>query len=221
MKKSLIETLFKKIRYLLFDYVGQHFRADTTKQFSDKSFALFEKIAVHFELLSTAYISLYEEIVQKEIKLAKITHEDRILIIGGGTIPVTPTIIASQVKSEIVAIDNDIRAVKCSRLFINRHSQQHNILIELASGETYPIRDFDVIIVVYGIKNARDVLEHLSEHIGKDTRVLFRTTYLSDKQSIIENIDLSTLFSIKTHFRSASLGQVDSFLLAKKRLRPT
>ena len=204
------------LRYLIFDYIGKRFKVDSTKYFMDKFFVFFEKIAINFDVLSSVYLSIYEEIVRNEIDIAKITCKDRILVIGGGTLPITPVLYAKHTMAYIVSIDKDPRAVKYSKRFIKNNDMQSNISIELAEGEEYPINDFTLIVVVYGIRNAKNVLTYLSKKLDESIRLLFRTTYDYEKKSIIEDFELSEFFTVNTHIHSGSLGQVDTFLLTKK-----
>jgi precorrin-6B methylase 2 len=182
----------------------------------DKFFILYEKIAVNFNILSSVYLTLYEDIVKNEILIANITEKDKILVIGGGTLPVTPALLVQNTNANIVSIDKDPEAVKYSKKFVENQKMNDKITVKLAHGEKFSINHYDVIIAVYGIRNASTVLQYLAENINQNTRLLFRTTYDIHTKSNIENIDLAELFDIVTHIRSAQLGQVDTFLLRKK-----
>jgi precorrin-6B methylase 2 len=216
MKKSLIEKIMYSIRFLIFDYIGKRFQVDSTKHYMDKIFILFEKIAINFDVLSSVYLSLYAEIVANEIELAQITDNDTILVIGGGTLPVTPVLYTRYTKASIVSIDKDPQAIRYSKKFISNQDLNSQITIKNGKGELFSIKDFSVIVVVYGIRGAYDVLRHLSENMHHETRILFRTTYDYTNESIIEDFELKSLFTVKKHIRSATLGQVDTFLLSKK-----
>ena len=219
MHNNLTAKTVFGLRFLIFDYIGKRFQVDITKQYMDKLFVLFEKIAINFEALSSAYLSIYEQIVKNEVDLAQITTNDQILVIGGGTLPITPVLYAKHTQATIVSIDKDPQAVKYSKKFIAHHTLNNKITITLAQGENYPVEGFSVIVVVYGIKNTPAVLQYLSKNMDNTKRLLFRTTYDQDNKAIIEDIDLSALFDVKTHIRSASLGQVDTFLLTKKTVK--
>jgi precorrin-6B methylase 2 len=216
MKNTIIAKSMYGLRYLIFDYIGKRFKIDTTKHYMDKFFIIFEKIAINFDVLSSVYLSIYEEIVSNEIDLAQITHKDKILVIGGGTLPITPVLYARHTNALIVSIDKDPQAIKYSQKYIKNQGLQPNISIESAYGEEFPINDFTLIVVVYGIRNAKNVLTYISSKMDDSARLLFRTTYDYEKKSIIEDFELSDIFTINTHIRSASLGQVDTFLLTKK-----
>ena len=56
MKNKIITKILGGIRFLIFDYIGVHFRVDSTKHFMDKFFILYEKIAVNFNILSLSIL---------------------------------------------------------------------------------------------------------------------------------------------------------------------
>ena len=89
-------------------------------------------------------------------------------------------------------------------------------MLEHNDGLFYPIERFDAIFVVYGIKNEKEILNYLSDNMNHTSRIIFRTILrtLNNKKN---QMDLSSIFEIKNHTQSESLGHIVSLLLCKKK----
>jgi precorrin-6B methylase 2 len=182
----------------------------------DLLFVLFEKTAQRFDFLISYYLDIYDEMLENEIKLSNITSKDSVLVIGGGSLPVTPLLIAMKTNANVVSIDIDQKAVVISSKFIDNLGLKDKIMLEHNDGLFYPIEKFDAIFVVYGVKKEKEILNYLSNNMSPTTRIIFRTTpnVLNNKKN---QMDLSSIFEVKNHAQSESLGYVDSLLLCKKK----
>jgi len=213
----MTEGFFSLFIYIFYRQIGTKFRTDALKFFWDIFFVVLEKTGLKFDVISSNYMKLYDDIVEKEVGMAKISSTDRILVIGCGSLPATTALIAMKTKAEITTIDIDRRAVHEASYFFKNLNLKHQITVEKADGLKYPINKFDVIFVLYGVQQQKEILAYLAENMQDATKIIFRT--VCDTQCNLSNksIDLSSLFLVEDHVSSEYLGSVDSLLLLKKR----
>lgn len=217
MLRRITEGFFSLFIYIFYRQIGTKFRTDVFKFFWDIFFVVLEKIGFKFDVISSNYIKLYDDIVEKEICMAKISSKDRILVIGCGSLPATTALIAMKTKAEITTIDTDLKAAHEASYFFKNLNLERQITVEHADGLKYPISKFDVIFVLYGVQQQKEILNYLAENMQDTTKIIFRT--VCDTQGRLSNksIDVSRLFLVKDHVSSEYLGSVDSLLLLKKR----
>ena len=217
MLRRITEGFFSLFIYICYRQIGTKFRTDALKFFWDIFFVVLEKIGFKFDVISSNYIKLYDDIVEKEICMAKISSKDRILIIGCGSLPATTALIAMKTKAEITTIDTDLKAAHEASYFFKNLNLERQITVEHADGLKYPISKFNVIFLLYGVQHQKEILTYLAENMQDTTKIIFRT--VCDAQGRLSNksIDVSRLFLVKDHVSSEYLGSVDSLLLLKKR----
>ena len=196
--------------------IGRNMNAFALKFISDYLFIVIEKIIVKLPLLLSPYIIYYEDIVDKEIKIAKITRQDNILHIGCGSIPSTSLLIAQKIRAPTIGIDKNIPTVQDAQNCIHTLHQENQIQIHHADAQTYTMQSSDVIIVSQGIEPRYEVLEHIAKTIGHNTRVIFRTFSSKNDNITKEDAVLSTLFSIQDIVAHPQHGILISVLLRKK-----
>jgi len=216
MVKRITEGFFSLFITICYKQIGTKFRTDVFKFFWDIFFVVLEKIGLKFDVISSNYMKLYDDIVEKEVGMAKISSKDRILVIGCGSLPATTALIAMKTKAEITTIDTDLKAVHEASYFFKNFNLEHQITVEHADGLRYPINKFNVIFVLYGVQHQKEILTYLAENMQDKTKIVFRT--VCDTQGRLSNksIDVSRLFLVKDHVSSEYLGSVDSLFLLKK-----
>jgi precorrin-6B methylase 2 len=216
MVRRITEGFFSLFIFIFYKQIGTKFRTDVLKFFWDFFFVVFEKIGLKFDVISNNYIKLYDDIVKKEIYMAKISSKDNILVIGCGSLPATTALIAMKTKAKITTIDIDRRAVHEASIFFKNQKLEHQITVEYADGFKYPIKNFEIIFVLYGVQNQNDILNYLAENMHDTTKIIFRT--VCDNQGNLSNKSINILrnFVVKDHVSSEYLGSVDSLLLLKK-----
>jgi len=216
MSTPILEQLFFFLQNLVFKQIGGKIRTNDLKSIMDFVFILVEKIGCKFEVISEIYLKLYEDIVTKEITLAQISQKDQILVIGSGSLPVTPTLIVRNTHAQTVSIDIDPHAVKQAIHYVNSQNLEQLLKIEYADGFTYPIEQFNVIIVLYGVKHPAEMLRNLADRIDQNTKVIYRTITDTKGKILDKTLDLSQYFIIKEQVHTETLGSFDSFLIMKK-----
>ena len=202
---------------VFYNHISPKFHSSYFKNFMDYMYVIFEKIAVNFEILNTFYINIYQEIVQKEVNLSNISSNDSVLVIGCGSIPATSILISKKSNAKkIISIDYDLEAIKNAIKFINSLKFDKNLKFEHKDGLDYAIDSFDVIFVLYGIKEKDKLLEYISKNVKKTARVIFRTTNDSFVHLLGGKKFLEKYFIIEKSICSEKFNDTISFLLKKK-----
>ena len=186
------------------------------KFISDYLFIIVEKIFVKLPSLLLPYINYYEDTVENEINLAKITKQDTILHIGCGPLPSTSLLVAQKTGSHIIGIDKNPYSVQNAQYCVHVLHQENLIQIQHSNALDYPIRSSDVIIVSQGIEPRYEVLEHIANTMEPDTRVIFRTFSSKNGGITTQDAILSTLFTIGNIVLHPQHGILISILLYKK-----
>lgn len=216
MPTSMLERLFSTLQNLIFKQVGKKITTNALKNIMDLFFIVFEKVGCKFEVISDIYLKLYQEIVTEEIAMTQITSQDKVLVIGSGSLPATPVLIARNTHAHTTTIDKDCNAVKEAVLYVKNHHLEKILSIECADGFTYPLERFTVIVVLYGVKHPAELLNQLAGRISQNTKVIYRTITNPQGGITDKTLDLSGYFTIKDHVHTETLGSFDSFLLTKK-----
>ena len=216
MSNSNLERVFLFLQRLVFQQIGSKIRTNFLKSIVDSAFILFERIGVKFENVSRIYLKMYQEILSKEIAITGISPHDLVLVIGSGSLPITPVLIAQNTQAQTIAIDKDLMAVKDATRYVHSKNLEQILKIEYADGTTYPVEPFSVIFIVYGVKHPAELLQHLASNINKNTRVIYRTITDDQGRILDRTLNLSHYFEIKKQIRTEGIGTIDSFLLMKK-----
>ncbi len=216
MSNTKTEHIFSNIQKLFFEELGYKFRPGTLKNLTNFLYIIFEKAGYNIESISKSYIKIYDDLVKDEIRLANITSNDNVLVIGCGSIPSTAVILARETDTQITAIDIDSQATKKAVRYIKNHNLQDNITVKTIFGTDYPIKDFDVIFILYGVKHQSNLFQYLYDGINYNTRVIYRASKDAGSRNQLDKDQISKLFIIKDMAQNRSFGLMDSYLLLKK-----
>jgi threonine dehydrogenase-like Zn-dependent dehydrogenase len=186
------------------------------KFISDYMFIIVEKIITKLPSLLLPYINYYKDTVENEINLAKITKKDTVLHIGCGPLPATSFLVAKITGSHVIGIDKNPHSVQNAQNCVHVLHQENQIQIQHANALDYSINSSDVIIISQGIEPRYEVLEHIANTIGSDTRVIFRTFSSKDGGITPEDAVLKTLFTVRDVVSQPPHGILISILLSKK-----
>lgn len=214
MSNKRIENLLSFAQHTFFNKIGIKFRSSLLKIFMDFVFVIFEKIGYKYEIISSNYLKLYDEIVEGEINLSNASSKDIILVVGCGALPSTTALIATKTNAEVIAIDKDPKAVDEANRFV-KNLNINNVKIENANGLNYTITKFDLIFLLFGLKHKEEILSNFAKDMKDSTRIIFRMPSDikdEDKEKLLNK------FIIKGSRRSKTLGSVDSYLLEKKKI---
>ena len=216
MPLKITERLFSFTRYIFFEGISVKFPPGSAKKLMDLLYVIFEKVTVKFDLISSSYLNMYQELVDKEIKMAGISSKDQVLVVGGGSLPITAVLIAMKKKSHVVVIDKDKKAVKDAVNYIIAHQLEDKVEIVCADANEYPSNNFDVIFLTYGLKKKEDIFNSLAKNFKNNSRIIFRTVIGSQKEKEKSIAELSKWFLVKDSINSDNLPPSGSYLLLKK-----
>ncbi len=213
----MMKKILNILQQLIFSTIGDQIKPGSFKRTMDIAFVLFEKIAFAFEDASKFYINVYQEIVDKELRLLNDYQLQNMLVVGSGSIPATPILLAKKSNAQIVCIDIDKHAIQKSQHVLKRMKLDDKISVKSGDGIHFSYDDYDAIFILYGMKSQKEIIDSLSESLPKKIPVILRVVP-QDDNALIDNtpFDLSTLFTIKGKVRSHSWGLLDSYLLERK-----
>lgn len=177
------------------------------KKFLDQLYYIYEIIFTNISFFSFLYMKFHEPSVKKEITMAEIQPSDKILHIGCGAIPYSLIIFSKETHTQITGIDNQTRSITSAKKFIADH---RNIHVEQASGETYNVSAFDVILISYGVGDIETVLKNTLQHLKDNGKIILRKP-ITETTKYIDSV--IGKYSIKK--RKLLLSQ-ESFLITKK-----
>lgn len=133
-----------------------------------------EKRIVASDFLIEFYEKYYDQIVKDELELAEVKDGDKILVIGGGSIPCTALKIAKNTRASVHVIDIDEVAVSSAREIVNRMGLEDQILVTRANGQDVDVTKYDLIHVALQVSPKEEVVENIWNQSLKGTKILVR-----------------------------------------------
>ncbi len=171
------------------------------KKILDKLYYIYEIISINISFFAILYLKFHKPSVKKEIQMAGLKKQDKILHIGCGAIPYTSIILTNELDTSIVGIDIHQNVVDKASDFLKKLKKSNKILIKVGDGKNFDISSFNVIILSYGIKRQDLVLKHVFESEEKGTKIILRrpitesNNYIDD---IIEKYGIDKIRSLLT-----------------------
>lgn len=141
----------------------------------------FENLTTKSPLLHRLSVLYYGRLVRKEITLADIGSEDRVLFIGGGATPLSALLIAQATGAAVTAIDNDAVVIGRAGKYLKRFGKAP-VRLEHAEGAALALDGYTVIIVARQVVPSAEVLRHILNKSAHGVRILFRC----DKGHLLE-----------------------------------
>jgi len=186
------------------------------KKFSDKIFIFIENFLLNFYNLHRAYLDIYDDMTDNEIKLANISKDDKILHIGCGSLPASCILIAKKIGASITGIDNNLKSVKYAQLCIKKYNLIDKIEIKFSDARNFPFEKFDVIFVSQGISPQKKILKNIANKMKNNSRIIFRS--ISNKKNELNKNDLFIIdiFKMDKIVHHKENGPLISILLCKK-----
>lgn len=208
MNTNIVNKLLSYSRKIFYEKISPKYKKNQLKLVMDFLYVIFEKFAIKFNIISLNYLDLYAELVQKEIKMAKITSNDSILVIGCGTLPSTSLLIYEKTNAKVVAIDKDKNAIRGAKSFLSNIKINDKIILKNADGLNYPLNDFDIIFILYGVKKLEKIIDYLYKKANENAKIIIRANDQIDEK-------IFNKFKIINKVESKYLGEVNSYLIMK------
>lgn len=217
MRSRIFLRCFSCAHHVFFEEISPKFDEKALKHLMDRFYIFFEKSFYHFEFVSTYYLRLYNEITDNEIKLAKITSSDKVLVIGSGSIPATAEHIVRKTGAEVYGIDRDKEAVSKGKKYAAIHGLTSGLHIIHSEGSIFDVSTYDVIFVLYGIKGEQDLFNVIADSMNPSARIIFRQPYDIAFNTKILPEYIQTNYSVTDQIITPSLGSIISLILRHKK----
>jgi len=188
------------------------FIINSRRIFSCYKYNFLELLATRIKLFEKLLMNWRKPVFLNEIKFAKVTKNDKVLLIGCGIFPTEIMLIADQTKAKVIGIDNSIKAVKIAKKIVKKKGLFDLVKIEYADGINYPPGNFDVIFIAINVWPIDLVFRNLSKNMKTKSRVLCKSMK-NDVLDVFENEGLLESFFIESKLENP---KTQSFLLIKK-----
>ena len=215
MTKHKSLRILSIIQNLYFHKIGNKFKPGTLKRLNSLFFIVFEKIAIYFEIFLFDYINIYKSLVNEEIKLANISSNNSILVIGCGSIPSSCILLAYETDAKVTGIDFDKKAVKKAKRLVEKLKLENKIKITNSSGTDFPLENFDIVIILYGVRNLINVFKHLSKDMKKNAKVTIRAPETFNPEDPEIKLIISNNFKQEDKKLSRAFGTLNLYLFKK------
>jgi precorrin-6B methylase 2 len=204
-----VTGFFKK----LFPKIGLFFDVEKIKKIVDLVYILIEKLSINFPIIAKDYIFFYEELVDKEIKLANITKKDKILNIGCGPVPATSLLISKKTGAKITCIDINEGVIKQAKEFLKNQGIK-DIKLEHGDGTQYSANEFDIIFISWGVDPLTSILKNVIKTMKNDARIVIRAPESSNFYYLLEK-ELDEKIKVEKIVTHPSYSNSKSILLVK------
>jgi len=135
-----------------------------------------ESAAAKIDFLYWLTSQYYKSVVGREIRLAKINSQDRILCIGGGNCPFSAILLHQKTGAKVTVIDNDFSCVRCAQNTVERLGLSENISVLYQDGNCpdFSVSEFSVVHFALQISPAQEVFDNLTRRVSPKTKLLIR-----------------------------------------------
>ncbi|MDQ1005240.1 uncharacterized UPF0146 family protein [Neobacillus niacini] len=123
----------------------------------------------------TDYFKNIESCIEKEFGQFQITSESKVLLVGSGSFPMTPLLIAKRTGAEVVGIDIDDEAIKLGRNVVEKLGGDLNIRLKKIAVENLEYADeLTHIIFSSTVEDKYDILDQLYTLTNENVVVAMR-----------------------------------------------
>jgi len=135
-----------------------------------------EYLAAEKSLVFNIASRYYHDVVDKEIDLANITEDDRVLCIGGGFCPFSAILMHQKTGAKITVIDNDADCLPKAREVIERFGLCEHIHLECQEGccKNLALSQFTVVHFALQITPFAYVFAEVEKKVNPGTKLLIR-----------------------------------------------
>ncbi|HVG20313.1 MAG TPA: nicotianamine synthase family protein [Blastocatellia bacterium] len=119
----------------------------------------------------------FHNLVEQELALVPFPPPRRSLFIGSGPFPITAIYLTLFTSGVVDCLDRDPAAVDTSRRVIERLGFSDRVRVFHGIGESFDVKDYDLVIIALLAKPKRRILRNLRKRVRPDCRVLCRTSY--------------------------------------------
>jgi precorrin-6B methylase 2 len=153
------------------------------------SWVLIDNIAYKFEIFAKLYDKLISKVYKNEYQALNISKDDKVLHIGCGAYPLTEITLARTTDAKIVGIDRNKKAIILANNIIYKKDLQDKIKINHGNGMSYPVKEFNLIIISGCTIPILKVVEYIFKNVKNDCKIIVRELDAAVKP-LIDLIDL-------------------------------
>ncbi|MGM0852785.1 MAG: class I SAM-dependent methyltransferase [Bacillota bacterium] len=123
----------------------------------------------------TDYFQNIESCIEEEFGHFQVTRESTVLLVGSGSFPMTPLLIAKRTGAKVIGIDIDEEAVTLGRQVVDRLGKDLNIELKLSLVEQLTdLKEVTHIIFSSTVEAKYDILDQLYELTNEEVVVSMR-----------------------------------------------
>jgi len=178
-----------------------------------------ERIFSKYDFLVNLYSLYYRNIVKNEIRLANIRSHDKVLCIGGGSIPSTAIEISRQTHAHVYVLDMDKKAIECAKEVIARLGLHDKITVINGKGQDIDIELYDVIHIAQQVSPKDEVLRSIWDKAKEGHRIIVRMPRKALKpfySNITDDFIKNNAKDINTYSIGSRAKSMEEILLMEK-----
>jgi len=135
---------------------------------------------------------------QKEWATCGVQTPEKVLHIGCGAYPLTQLVLAQCSSATLVGIDNNPLAVQQAQDLITRYQLTSRITVHHGDGRTYPVHDFDMIIISTCATPKIPILHHVIKTMKPHSTIIIREIRIATKE-LLAFFDLHPEITLTAH----------------------
>ena len=166
-------------------------------------YSFLEFLALRINFFYKLLMSWRKPVFINEIKMANVTSEDKVLLIGGGILPSESMIITQETNANVVTIDNNKIACKQAEKFIKKRKLSDKISIKHADGINFPVNDFDVVFIAISVWPIDTVFKNLADNLKPNARIMCKS-YKEDITGLLKNEGIFDSFKLESKIDNPS-----------------
>lgn len=211
--QKMIINFFSMLYDAFFKKLGRDVSVGKTKKIMDPIYVIFEKIACQFPFIESLYIMPYRSMIKQELSMISVPDNAHVLVIGCGSLPATALALNETCDVTIDCVDIDAKAVENAKTVLSKMKNE-TISVHLRNVLHHPLKSYDLIYLLYGIRDQIEMLKYILDQIDDNTIVLFRTsTDINDtKPELFKTIQ--SYFTIKNKIEIDSFGSIQTYYLS-------
>lgn len=122
------------------------------------------------------YLQRYRTLARREIDLASISSEDRVLFIGSGPLPITAIEYVGQVGCSVECVEHIPEACSISSKVIDRLGLGEHLRVHCGKGQEFDVSSYSVILVAVLAEPKGEILSRIDHYADSNCKLLCRTT---------------------------------------------
>lgn len=149
------------------------------KKAHDKVIFNLESMLERSKFLSNLYTKFFTKMTIEEFSMTGIDpmKNANVLVIGCGPVPHTLVILGKNTNWNIRGIDKDASAVEKARDVIRENNLEDRVKVEKEEGLNVDLKDYDLIVIAYGVEPKEKILERVLNEKSPDAKVIYRTAW--------------------------------------------